>query len=174
MQKISDIALYLRLLSYIKPHLLMFILGILGFVVFAFTQPLMAWLLGEITDAVSEQDKQARFIIPLMAIGLIFIRGVGTFVGDYGMARVAFGVIHAQRQELFSHLTTLPNDYFDQYNSGALISRITFDVMQVTQAVTDALKIIIREGATVIFLLAYLLYLYWSITLVFIVIAPVL
>lgn len=174
MQKTSDTALYLRLLSYIKPHIHMFILGIVGFVIFALTQPMMAWLLGEITDAISEQDKQARFTIPLMAIGIIVIRGIGTFIGDYGMARVAFGVIHVQRQQLFTHLTTLPNDYFDRYNSGELISRITFDVMQVTQAVTDALKILIREGATVIFLLAYLLYLDWQITLVFIVIAPVL
>ncbi len=152
----------------------MFILGVVGFVIFALTQPLMAWLLGEITDAISEQDKQARFTIPLMAIAIIAVRGIGTFVGDYGMARVAFGVIHVQRQQLFNHLTTLPNDYFDRYNSGELISRITFDVMQVTQAVTDALKILIREGATVIFLLGYLLYLDWKITLVFIVIAPVL
>ena len=174
MQKTSDTALYLRLLSYIKPHLPMFILGIVGFVVFALTQPLMAWLLGEITDAINDQDKDARYVIPLMAIGIIFVRGIGTFIGDYGMARVAFGVIHAQRQELFNHLTTLPNAYFDSYNSGALISRITFDVMQVTQAVTDALKILIREGATVFFLLAYLLYLDWQITLVFIVIAPIL
>lgn len=174
MQKTSDTALYLRLLSYIKPHIHMFILGIVGFVIFALTQPMMAWLLGEITDAISEQDKQARFTIPLMAIGIIVVRGIGTFIGDYGMARVAFGVIHVQRQQLFTHLTTLPNDYFDRYNSGELISRITFDVMQVTQAVTDALKILIREGATVIFLLAYLLYLDWQITLVFIVIAPVL
>jgi subfamily B ATP-binding cassette protein MsbA len=174
MQKTSDTALYLRLLSYIKPHLPMFVLGILGFVIFALTQPMMAWLLGEITDAISEQDKQARFTIPLMAIGIIVVRGIGTFIGDYGMARVAFGVIHEQRQQLFNHLTMLPNDYFDRYNSGELISRITFDVMQVTQAVTDALKILIREGATVIFLLAYLLYLDWQITLVFIVIAPVL
>jgi len=152
----------------------MFILGIVGFVVFALTQPLMAWLLGEITDAINDQDNEARYVIPLMAIGIIFVRGIGTFIGDYGMARVAFGVIHAQRQELFNHLTTLPNAYFDSYNSGALISRITFDVMQVTQAVTDALKILIREGATVFFLLAYLLYLDWQITLVFIVIAPIL
>lgn len=174
MQKNSDTALYLRLLSYIRPHFHMFILGVLGFVVFALTQPLMAWLLGEITDAISVQDKQARFTIPLMAIGIVVIRGIGTFIGDYGMARVAFGVIHVQRQELFNHLTVLPNNYFDKYNSGELISRITFDVMQVTQAVTDALKILIREGATVIALLAYLLYLDWKITLVFIVIAPIL
>ena len=174
MHKASDSALYLRLLSYIRPHLPFFILGLVGFVVFALTQPLMAWLLGEITDAVNEQNKQARYTIPLMAIGIIFIRGAGTFIGDYGMARVAYGVIHVQRKELFNHLTTLPNDYFDQFNSGALISRITFDVMQVTQAVTDALKVLIREGATVIFLLGYLLYLDWRITLVFLIVSPVL
>jgi len=170
----SDTALYLRLLSYLKPHISMFILGVTGFVIFALTQPLMAWLLGEITDAVSGQDKDARFVIPLLAIGIICIRGLGTFVGDYGMARVAFGIIHVQRQELFNHLTTLPNDYFDRHNSGALISRITFDVLQVTQAVTDALKILIREGATIIALLAYLLWLDWKITLVFLIISPVL
>lgn len=174
MSKTSDTALYFRLLSYLKPHAWMFALGVLGFVIFALTQPLMAWLLGEITDAISDQDKQARYTIPLMAVGIVFIRGVGTFVGDYGMARVAFGVIHVQRQQLFNHLTTLPNHYFDQYNSGALISRITFDVMQVTQAVTDALKVIIREGATVIFLLGYLLWMDWKITLIFLVISPVL
>ncbi len=174
MQKNTDTAIYLRLLSYLKPHLFMFILGTLGFIVFALTQPAMAWLLGEITDAISEQDKNDRYIIPLIAIGIVVVRGIGTFVGDYGMARVAYGVIHTLRQELFNHLVKLPNDYFDQYNSGALISRITFDVMQVTQAVTDALKILIREGATVIFLLATLLYLDWKITLTFVFIAPIL
>ena len=174
MQKTSDTALYLRLLSYIKPHLPMFILGVLGFIVFAVTQSLFALLLGEITDAINSQDKQARYVIPLLAILIVFFRGLGSFVGEYGMARVAFGVIHIQRKELFDKLTVLPNEYFDNYNSGELISRITFDVMQVTQAVTDALKILIREGATVVFLLATLLWLDWQITLTFLVITPAL
>lgn len=174
MQATSDSQLYLRLLSYLKPHLPMFCLGIIGFIIFALTQPMMAWLLGQITDAIGTQDKQARYTIPLIAISIIAVRGIGTFIGDYGMARVAFGVIHVQRQELFHHLTRLPNHYFDQYNSGELISRITFDVTQVTQAITDALKIMIREGATVIFLLAYLLIADWKITLVFLIIAPIL
>lgn len=152
----------------------MFLLGVCGFILFAATQPAMAWLLGEITNAINTQDNSARFVIPLMAIGIVLLRGIGTFVGDYGMARVAFGVIHVQRKALFNHLTTLPNHYFDQYNSGALISRITFDVMQVTQAVTDAVKIIIREGATVIFLLGYLFLMDWKITLIFLIISPIL
>ena len=174
MQKNSDTALYLRLLSYIKPHSHMFILGIVGFIIFAVTQSLFALLLGEITDAINSQDKQARYVIPLLAIVIVFFRGLGSFIGEYGMARVAFGIIHVQRKQLFNHLITLPNEYFDQYNSGELISRITFDVMQVTQAVTDALKVLIREGATVIFLLATLLWLDWQITLTFLVITPIL
>lgn len=152
----------------------MFILGIVGFIIFAVTQSLFALLLGEITDAINSQDKQARYVIPLLAIVIVFFRGLGSFIGEYGMARVAFGIIHVQRKQLFNHLITLPNEYFDQYNSGELISRITFDVMQVTQAVTDALKVLIREGATVIFLLATLLWLDWQITLTFLVITPIL
>lgn len=174
MQKNSDTALYFRLLSYLKPHLLMFMVGVSGFIIFALTQPLMAKLLGDITDAITEQDPSARYVIPLYAIAIIFVRGVGTFLGDYGMARVAFGIIHTQRKQLFNHLTLLPNHYFDQHNSGILISRITYDVMQVTQAITSALKIIIREGATVIALMGFLLWIDWKITLVFVAIAPVL
>ncbi|MFT5117523.1 MAG: subfamily B ATP-binding cassette protein MsbA [Kiritimatiellia bacterium] len=174
MQKHSDTALYLRLLSYIKPHAHMFILGVVGLIIFAATQPLLPLLLGEVTDAIASQDQQARYIIPLMAVGIICIRGIGTFLGNYGMARVAFGVIDAQRKELFHHLTILPNHFFDEHNSGDLISRITFDTLQVNQAVTEALKVLIREGATVIALLSYLLWLDWRITLVFLLISPIL
>ncbi len=174
MQNTSDTALYLRLLSYIKPHSHMFALGVLGLVIFAVTQPLLPWLLGQVTDAINSEDPQARYVIPLMAVGIIAVRGLGTFMGNYGMARVAFGVIHAQRQELFNHLTLLPNNFFDNHNSGDLISRITFDTLQVNQAVTEALKVLIREGATVIALLVYLLWLDWRITLIFLVISPIL
>lgn len=174
MQNSSGSALYIRLISYLKPHALMFAIGIIGFIIFALTQPMMAWLLGQITDAINEQDKQARFIIPAILIGVVLIRGIGTFMGDYGMGRVAYGVIHTLRKELFNHLTVVPNHYFDQSNSGSLISRITFDVLQVTQAITDALRVSIREGATAIFLFAYLLWLDWKITLIFLVIAPLL
>lgn len=152
----------------------MFLLGVLGLIIFAATQPLLPLLLGEVTDAIADQDQQARYIIPLMAVGIICIRGFGTFLGSYGMARVAFGVIDAQRKELFHHLTILPNHFFDEHNSGDLISRITFDTLQVNQAVTEALKVLIREGATVIALLGYLLWLDWRITLVFLLISPVL
>jgi subfamily B ATP-binding cassette protein MsbA len=67
----------------------------------------------------------------------------------------------------------LPNRYFDNHNSGHLISRITYNVTMVTGAATDAIKVVIREGLTVVFLFGYLLYSNWKMTLVLLAILPV-
>ncbi|PZP80721.1 MAG: lipid A export permease/ATP-binding protein MsbA, partial [Ectopseudomonas oleovorans] len=52
------------------------------------------------------------------------------------------------------------------------ISRITFNVTMVTGAATDAIKVLIREGMTVIFLFATLLVMNWKLTLVMVAILP--
>lgn len=67
----------------------------------------------------------------------------------------------------------LPNRYFDTHSSGHLISRITFNVTMVTGAATDAIKVVIREGLTVVFLFLYLLWMNWKLTLVMLAILPV-
>jgi subfamily B ATP-binding cassette protein MsbA len=77
------------------------------------------------------------------------------------------------RVSLFNSLLALPNRYFDSHNSGHLISRITFNVTMVTSAATDAIKVVIREGLTVVFLFAYLLWMNWQLTLVMLAILPV-
>ena len=81
--------------------------------------------------------------------------------------------MHDLRVELFNKLLVLPNRYFDNHNSGHLISRITFNVTMVTGAATDAIKVVIREGLTVVFLFAYLLWMNWHLTLVMVAILPV-
>jgi subfamily B ATP-binding cassette protein MsbA len=80
--------------------------------------------------------------------------------------------VHDLRVELFNKLLVLPNRYFDTHNSGHLISRITFNVTMVTGAATDAIKVVIREGLTVVFLFAYLVWMNWKLTLVMLAILP--
>jgi subfamily B ATP-binding cassette protein MsbA len=58
-------------------------------------------------------------------------------------------------------------------NSGHLISRITYNVTMVTGAATDAIKVVIREGMTVVFLFGYLLWMNWKLTLVMVAILPI-
>ena len=100
-------------------------------------------------------------------------QGVGSFLGNYYIAKVSLGVVHDLRTSLFNNLLTLPNRYLDNHSSGHLVSRITFNVTMVTSAATDAIKVVFREGMTVIFLFAYLLWMNWKLTLVLMAILPV-
>lgn len=121
-------------------------------------------LLGELNIA---------YAVPLLLILIVFWQGIGSFIGNYYLSRVSLGLVHNLRISLFESLLRLPNSYFDQNNSGHLISRITFNVTMVTGAATDAIKIVIREGLTVVFLLSYLLWMNWKLTLVMVAILPV-
>ncbi|BBU42109.1 hypothetical protein PPTS312_00240 [Pseudomonas putida] len=111
--------------------------------------------------------------MPLLIILIAAWQGLGSFLGNYFLAKVSLCLVHDLRVELFNKLLALPNRYFDNHNSGHLISRITFNVTMVTGAATDAIKVVIREGLTVVFLFAYLLWMNWHLTLVMVAILPV-
>jgi subfamily B ATP-binding cassette protein MsbA len=168
----SRFKVYLRLLTYVRPYAGMFVLSVLGFLVFAATEPAQAKLLGMMIDAVQAKDFDARYYIPLFLIGLYVVRGLASYVGNYYLSRVSNSVVHDLRTALFNHIIYLPTRFYDDNNSGHIISRVIFNTAQVTGAATDALKVIIREGLTVIALFAYIFYLNWKMSLVFIAVAP--
>ncbi|MCS4248186.1 subfamily B ATP-binding cassette protein MsbA [Pseudomonas sp. BIGb0164] len=176
--------IYFRLLSYVKPYMGLFALSIVGFLIFASTQPMLGYILKYFVDGLSNpeavlfptvpflRDLQLLQAVPLLIILIAAWQGLGSFLGNYLLAKVSLGLVHDLRVQLFNNLLTLPNRYFDNHNSGHLISRITFNVTMVTGAATDAIKVVIREGMTVIFLFASLLFMNWRLTLVMIAILP--
>lgn len=174
----SSFAVYRRLLSYVVPYWRVFAISILGYLIFASSQPLLADLLKYFLDGLQEPADAEIFGIPLQygvplaIVAIAAYQGVGSFLGNYYLAKVARGVVHDLRCTLFDSLLTLPNHYYDSHNSGHLISRITFNVTLVTGAATDAIKVVIREGFTVMFLFAYLLWMNWQLTLVLIAVLP--
>ncbi|MDX9873992.1 MAG: lipid A export permease/ATP-binding protein MsbA [Spongiibacteraceae bacterium] len=169
----SNLAVYLRLLSYVRPYSGWFVLSIVGFVVFAASEPAQAMLMKVLVEALEQKDPDGRYYIPALLIGIYVVRGVGSFVGTYFLSVVSNRLVHDLRRETFNHLVRLPTRYYDDNNSGHIIAKIVFNTTQVTAAATDALKVIVREGATVIWLLAYVFYLNWKMSLVFLLIAPV-
>ena len=180
----SSLKIYFRLLMYVKPYAGLFALSIVGFLIFASTQPMLGYILKYFVDGLSNpdavlfpsvpflRDMKLLQAVPLLIILIAAWQGLGSFLGNYLLAKVSLGLVHDLRVQLFNNLLTLPNRYFDNHNSGHLISRITFNVTMVTGAATDAIKVVIREGMTVIFLFASLLFMNWRLTLVMIAILP--
>lgn len=180
----SSLKIYLRLLSYVRPYVGMFLISIIGFVIFASTQPMLAGILKYFVDGLSNpeavlfpnvpylRDLQLLQAVPILIVLIAAWQGLGSYLGNYFLAKVSLGLVHDLRVELFNKLLVLPNRYFDTHNSGHLISRITFNVTMVTGAATDAIKVVIREGLTVVFLFIYLIWMNWQLTLVMLAILP--
>ncbi len=180
----SSLRIYLRLLGYLKPFVGHFLTSILGYVIFSSSQPMLAGVLKYFVDGLTEApglrqhslpivgSMELAYGIPLLLVLIIAWQGIGSFLGNYYLARVSLGLINDLRQNLFASLLQLPNAYFDQNNSGHLVSRITYNVTMVTGAATDAIKVVIREGMTVFFLFLYLLWMNWKLTAVMLVLLP--
>ena len=191
----SDWQLYGRLLGYVVPYWWFFALSLLGYIVYSLGNVLLADMMQFLLDALNQSDKAdsglvsrvayglfyeegmdklefTRLAFPISLVILAFIRSMGFFVGTYFMNHVARNLIHTLRCELFDKMLVAPSAYYDSHSQGVLISKITFNVEQVSGAVTKALKIIVREGLTVVALLSYMLYLNWRLCLVFLAVAP--
>lgn len=173
--KPSSLRVYRRLLGYVRPYWLIFLLSLLGFLLYAATQPAFAAIMQQIVDGVQAGGTRREELrwIPLVIVAIMTVRGVGSFLGNYYLAKVSNSIIHTLRCQIFQRYVRLPTRYFDDNNSGHLISRITYNVTQVTTAATDSIKVVVREGLTVVGLLAYLFYLNWQLSVVFLAIAPV-
>jgi subfamily B ATP-binding cassette protein MsbA len=188
----SSMKVYLRLLRYVIPYGGLFAVSLFGFLIFASTQPMLGYILKFFVDGLSNPDaglfagapwllEHAAWVaelkllqaVPLLIVLIALLQGIGSFLGNFFLAKVSLGLVHDLRVALFNNLLTLPNRYFDSHNSGHLISRITYNVTMVTGAATDAIKVVVREGMTVIFLFATLLWMNWKLTLVMVAILPV-
>ncbi|GHU25337.1 lipid A export ATP-binding/permease protein MsbA [Betaproteobacteria bacterium] len=180
----SSLKIYLRLLGYLRPYIALFATSILGFIIFASSQPMLAGVMKYFVDGLISPQQPVfhdlallnglalMHAVPLAIVAIALWQGVGSYLGNYFLARVSLGLIHDMRIALFNSLLRLPNAYFDHHNSGHLVSRITFNVTMVTGAATDAIKVVVREGLTVVFLFGYLLWMNWKLTLVMVAILP--
>jgi subfamily B ATP-binding cassette protein MsbA len=74
---------------------------------------------------------------------------------------------------MFSKLVSLPTRFYDDHATGRLISKITFDVTQVTTAATSVVTVVVRDSIIIAGLLGWLFYLDWKLTLLSLLIAPV-
>lgn len=163
---------YWRLLAYVKPYAPYFALSIVGNLLFALSQPAFAALMQYFVEALQGGPQSLVYQVPLAGVVIALVRGIGSFTGTYFISFVGQGVVHDLRCALFNHMLLLPNSYYDRQNSGHLVSRITFNVNNVTHAATKAVTVLVREGMTVIALFAYLFYNNWKLTLVFLCIGP--
>lgn len=163
---------YKRLFSYITPYWKYIILVIIGFALNAATEAGVAKLMQFIIDAINQQNREYLNLFPVLIVGLFVVRGIGSFLGNYYSALVSRNLVYQLRVQVFEQLLRLPSQFYLQNNAGEISAKLIFNVEQVTAASTDTLKTLLRDGLTVISLLATMLYINWRLSLMLFIVLP--
>lgn len=169
----TNTQLYLRLLGYVKPYWRVFSVALIATAISAATDPLLPALLKPWLDGTFvHKDDMVMRLAPILILVIFFVRGLTSFIGTYAISWVGGKLVLDLRDEMFRKMLAMPTRFYDEHSTGKLISKITFDVTQVTEAATNTVTILLRDSVILIGLMAWLLYLDWKLTLLTLVMFP--
>jgi subfamily B ATP-binding cassette protein MsbA len=167
-------AIYRRLMRYAAPYLGVFLIGVAGMILYSATNAALAFFVKWFLNGTFiKQDPRILWEVPVGAVVLFTLRGVGDYVSNYYPSWVGRQVIKGLRRDVFSHYLRLPTAYLDRQQSGHLLSKLTYNVEMVANAATTASISLISDGLTIIFSVATLFYMNWRLAVFCIAAAPV-
>lgn len=163
-----------RLWTYIREYKTGLAVAVVALIINAVADTYMISLLKPLLDE-GFGDVESNFlkVLPLIILGMMFIRGLSGFVSTYCLSWVSGKVVMHLRRGIFNHFMHMPVSFFDKESTGGLLSRITYDSEQVAGATSSSLVSIVREGASIIGLLVLMFWSSWQLSLVLLVVAPV-
>jgi subfamily B ATP-binding cassette protein MsbA len=170
----KTLKLYKRLLQYILPFKALITGTLLAIVTIAVMEPMTAWVLKNLVDeSLIAKDPDSFVVIPMMLAGVFILKGFAEYFSKVFSQWIAQKAILSIRADMYQKMFQLPYSVFQNYGTGALLSKITYDVPQASSALSNAWVTLIRDSLTVLALVAYLLYISWSLTLILLIIGPV-
>jgi ATP-binding cassette, subfamily B, bacterial MsbA len=167
-------SIYRRLVKYATPYLGVFLVGVLGSILFASSNAALAYLVKQfLNGAFLLKDPTVLWKVPLGVVVLFTLRGIGDYVQSYYSGYVGRQVIKGLRRDVFSHYLRLPTAYLDQQQSGHLLSKLTNNIEMVAAAATTAAISLISDSLNILALLFTLFYMNWRLAVFCLIAAPI-
>ena len=146
-----------RLFGYARPYRGRFAVAIAAMVVYATATAAVAYLIRPVIDQVLPYGTGLlQWCAALLLVYLV--KGLGAYSSAFVMTDIGQRVVRDLRDQLFRHILDQSATFFSRHTSGQLMSRITTDVNQVQQAVSETVGDLMREGLSVIGLALFLFY----------------
>ncbi|PIF73105.1 ATP-binding cassette, subfamily B, MsbA [Variovorax sp. 54] len=140
--------------------------GLIGALLAALTEPLMAALLKPLLDRGFTRGEMPLWFIPAAVLLLFAVRGIAQFISQYALSRIANEGMQKLRRVLFERLLGAELALFARQSASALSNTVVYEVQTGAMLLVQALLGLSRDGFTLIALLGYLVYLNWKLTLI--------
>ncbi|MEX3789324.1 lipid A export permease/ATP-binding protein MsbA [Paraburkholderia sp. BR14374] len=163
-----------RLWPFIKPLLWVVLGAIVAMAVSAGTDAAIPALLKPLLDKGfgSHAVDKTKWLVPIAVIGLALIRGVSQYASGYLLAYVSNKILLELRLKMFDRMIHTSVAFFQRETASTVINAIVFEVNQILNVLLSVMVTLVRDSLTVIFLLGYLFYLNWRLTLIVAVLLP--
>ncbi len=178
-EKVSS--LYKRLLGQVRHLWYLLAIAAVGSIFFSASDSAMIYLINPILNygfgSNGDITKQSASVLMLMGVGmvgLLTLRAVGSFLSQYFIGSLGQKVVYKFRKDIYSRFMNLPAKFFDKHSSGQIISRLLYNVDQVTEATSTAIITVVQDGTFVIGLIIVMLVSSWQLSLFLILIGPLL
>ena len=169
-----DMRTYSRLIREALPYWKIAVVAMLSMTATAAMEPLLPALMAPLIDeSLINKDPSSLIQIPLLIVAVFVLKGISEYVASVSSQYVAHRTVADIRSEVFAVQLDLPMVDHDTEEGGRLLSRITYDVTQVGEAVSTAWMIIIKDTLMILGLLGFLIYTSWQMSLALLIAAPV-
>lgn len=160
--KIYKRIFYGYLISRYKP----FITTLIAMIIVALCDPAFASLMKPIIDKSFNANSLSHISFTPLLIAIIFgIKGIAAFINEKNTTSLSASIVQEMRNQLFQKILRLPLSYHNEIQSGRIISKIIFDITQITDAGFNLITVTVRDGFTVLGLISLLIYTDWQLTL---------
>jgi len=129
---------------------------------------------GQIVDTLfsSNRPKNEAFSYSVILFSVIALSSLFALISISASSWISNKVIMDLRVNMFTKLLRLPKSYFDKNTTGETLSKLTFDVEQISAAASTIWLEFIKSSFTVIILTGYLFYKSFLLSLSLIVLLP--
>jgi len=160
--------------DYTKKYIKQIFLAIFFSLLVAGSTSSIAWLLDPAIEKIFiEKDQSLLVIIPGMIIIAFTVKGVSLYGAKIIMINVAENIKKKLQYDMLETLISADTQSIDEKHSGKFISNLTYDVLHITNLLSNGILNLFKDSLTLIGLLTVMFLQNWKLSLIAIVLIPI-
>ncbi len=164
-----------RFLSYYKPHKKMFILDMVASLLISVIGMVYPVVTNKMLNEYIPQKMYTTIVIAgIIVLALYIIRMLLRYFVQYYGHVIGVHMQSQMRKDLFAHLEKLPFRFFDNNETGKIMTRLTSDLFEVVELAHHGPENLLISSVMIVLSFAYLVTINWVLTLIVFICVPIL